>query len=99
MEILKDIIPYALPIITALVGWFGGTRKKKNDFLGEMQKSIDLLAAENTKLVAQVVGLNKEIASLNKEVVTLRGENEGLRAEIEKLNKRLENVKIINKKV
>ena len=99
MDILKDIIPYALPIITAIVGWFGGSRKKKNDFLGEMQKSIDLLTAENTKLVEKIVGLNKEVVTLNKEVVTLRGENEGLRAEIEKLNKRLENVKIINKKV
>ena len=92
MEILKDLIPYATAIVTAIVGWIGGALKKRNDFLSEMQKSIDLLTAENTKLIAKVVELNKEI-------VTLRKENEELRAEIEKLNKRLENVKTITKKI
>jgi cell division protein FtsB len=79
-----------VPVITALAGWVGGSRKKRNDFLSEMQKSIDLLTVENTKLVAKVVELNREI-------VALRKENEELSAEIEKLNKRLENIKTITK--
>ena len=104
MDILKDIIPYALPIITAFVGWFGGSRKKKNDFLCEMQKSIDLLSGENTKLVEKVVQLNKEVVELRKENAELlsgqerlRKENAGMKAEIEELNNRLANVKTITK--
>jgi len=104
MEILKDIMPYAVPVLTAIAGWLGGTRKKKNDFLCEMQKSIDLLADENAKLVEKVVKLNKEIVELRRENAELlsgqeklRKENAEMKAEIEELNNRLANVKTITK--
>jgi uncharacterized membrane protein YvbJ len=91
MDILTLILPYFVAIGTFIVGLFTGGRKRRNDFLHEMQKSIDLLTAENTKLVEKVVELNKE-------VISLRKENAKLRVEIEEVNEILSNVKTITKK-
>jgi len=90
MEFLNLILPYFVAIGTFIVGLFTGGRKRRNDFLHEMQKSIDLLTTENKKLIERVVALNKE-------VIDLRKENNILRCEVEELNKKLENVKTITR--
>ncbi len=90
MENLSNILPYLVSVVTAIAGWFGGRRKTQNDFLHELQTSIDLLSAKNAELVKQVIALNSE-------VISLRKENAGLKVEIEELNKRLENVKTITR--
>ncbi|MDR1120031.1 MAG: hypothetical protein LBM08_03860 [Dysgonamonadaceae bacterium] len=86
-----DLLPYLSAIVTGMVGWFTGRRKTKNDFLQELQSSIDLLAKENAELVAKVVELNRQI-------IGLRKENEQLRAEVEELSLKLSNVKTITRK-
>lgn len=83
---------YVLPIITGVVAWLTGRKKSRNDFLQEMQESIDKLTAKNTELVDKVIALNDE-------VIKLRKENSELRAEIEQLNSKLEGVKTITKTV
>ena len=65
-------------MITAAVGWLVGTRKRKNDFLQDLQASIDLLSSENKKLLA-------DITSVNAEIVAVRKENEELKASVDKL--------------
>jgi len=90
MEFLNLILSYFVAIGTIIVGLFTGARKRRNDFLHEMQKSIDLLTTENKKLIERVVALNKE-------VIDLRKENNILRCEVEELNKKLENVKTITR--
>ena len=40
-----------LPTVTGTIGWLAGRRKQKNDFLAEMQSSIDLLSEKNCKAV------------------------------------------------
>lgn len=72
------------PALTAAVGWVAGNRKRKNDFLKDMQESINLLADENKKLMS--------------EVVELRRENAALRTEVGELKRQLENVGINTKK-
>jgi regulator of replication initiation timing len=85
MEIqFTDILPYLVSAITGAAGWFGGQRKQKNDFLRDLQESINLLSDENKKLM--------------QEVISLRKENLSLRSEVEELNARLQNVKIITRK-
>ena len=69
---------YIIPMITAAVGWLVGTRKRKNDFLQDLQASIDLLSSENKKLLA-------DITSVNAEIVAVRKENEELKASVDKL--------------
>lgn len=86
-----DLLPYLVSVVTGVTGWLTGRRKQRNDFLSELQSSIDLLAKENAELVERVVCMNKEI-------IELRKENAQLRAEVEELNARLSNVKTITRK-
>jgi uncharacterized coiled-coil DUF342 family protein len=77
---LLDIVNVLSPIFGGIVGWFVGRRKKNNDFLTELQASIDLLASKNKELI--------------EDVVALREENAKLRAQIEELNRKFEGVKL-----
>jgi len=85
--------------IAGVVGWLAGRKKQKNDFLSELQSSIDLLSEKNRKLMEEVVLSREENAKIRGEVIKLREENKVLRFEIEALNKKLENIKTITKKV
>jgi len=77
MEIqILDIINVITPIMGIVVGWFVGRRKQKNDFLSELQASIDLLAEKNRQQM-------EEIVKLRQDIVVLRQENSQLREEIE----------------
>ena len=69
---------YIIPLFTAAVGWIVGSRKRRNDFLKDLQASIDLLSSENRKLLA-------DITSVNSEIVAVRKENEELKASVDRL--------------
>lgn len=77
-DILDFIGTTILPIITAGIGWSFGKRKRKNDFLKDLQASIDLLSSENRKLLA-------DITAVNSEIVAIRKENEELKASVDRL--------------
>ncbi len=78
METLTLIGTYIIPLLTAAVGWLVGSRKRKNDFLKDLQASIDLLSSENRKLLA-------DITAVNAEIVAVRKENEELKASVDRL--------------
>ena len=78
METLTFIGTYIIPLVTAAVGWIVGSRKRRNDFLKDLQASINLLSAENKRLL-------EEITSANVEIVAVRKENEELKASIDRL--------------
>jgi regulator of replication initiation timing len=86
-----DIINIITPVLTLVGGWLFGRRKQKNDFLSDLQSSIDLLAEKNRVQM-------EEILKLRDEIVALRKENTMLRKEVEELNGRLENVKTNTRK-
>ena len=90
---------YLLPIITGLAGWFTGTKKRNNDFLTELQSSVDLLAKKNAEILLELVGIRSENANLKVEVASLRAENAELKTEIEQMSAKLEGVKTITKTV
>ena len=77
-EILSFIGTYIIPLATALAGWLVGSRKRRNDFLGDLQSSIDLLSAENKRML-------EDITTCNKEIVAVRRENEELKASVDRL--------------
>jgi lipopolysaccharide biosynthesis regulator YciM len=81
---ILDIFTLLTAPLAGVIGWFAGRRKQKNDFLNELQASIDLLATKNKELLA--------------EVIALRGENLKLRFEVEELNRKLEGIKTITRK-
>jgi len=89
----SDVVNVALPAVIGVVGWLAGRRKQRNDFLAEMQSSIDLLSEKNRLFVGEMVQLREENLKLCGEVAMLREENRALRLEIEALNKNLTNVK------
>ncbi len=79
-ETLSFVGTYIVPAFTAAIGWLVGTRKRNNDFLQDLQSSIDLLSSENKKLL-------EDITAVNTEIVAVRKENEELKAAVEKLCK------------
>jgi hypothetical protein len=91
LDLLKEILPYLTPVITGFGGWFFGKRKKDNDFLQELQASIDILSQKNTELVKQVILLNSEI-------INLKRENAALRVEVEELSEKLKGIKTITRR-
>ncbi len=78
MEALTFIGTYIIPLFTATVGWLVGSRKRKNDFLKDLQASIDLLSSENRRLLA-------DITAVNTEIVAVRKEDEELKASVDRL--------------
>lgn len=78
METLTFIGTYIIPLFTAAVGWLVGSRKRKNDFLKDLQASIDLLSSENRRLLT-------DITAVNSEIVAVRKENEELKASVDRL--------------
>ncbi|MCM1502035.1 MAG: hypothetical protein NC115_05140 [Bacteroidales bacterium] len=77
-DTLNFIGTYIIPMITAAVGWVAGSRKRKNNFLQDLQASINLLSSENKKLL-------EDITAVNAEIVTVRKENEELKASVDRL--------------
>ena len=82
---LSTLISYAAPAITAAAGWLAGKRKRRNDFLKNMQDSIDILSMENKRLL-------EDLTNVNREVVALRRENGELKYSVDQLCK--ENVQL-----
>ena len=72
-------------MITAAAGWLAGKRKRRNDFLKNMQDSIDILSMENKRLI-------EDLTTVNREVVALRRENGELKYSVDQLCK--ENVQL-----
>lgn len=92
METLAFIGTYIIPLFTAAVGWLVGSRKRKNDFLKDLQASIDLLSSENRKLLADITAVNSEIVAVRKENAELKAsvdrlctENSQLKVEVRQL--------------
>jgi hypothetical protein len=59
-----DIVNIVTPLITLAGGWWIGRRKQKNDFIADLQASIDLLADKNRQLLIDVVKLQTENVSM-----------------------------------
>ncbi|MDR1155301.1 MAG: hypothetical protein LBL04_11390 [Bacteroidales bacterium] len=55
-----DILPYLTSIITGVIGWLTGRKKQRNDFVADLQASIDLLAEKNRALMEEVIKLREE---------------------------------------
>jgi len=104
MELLLGILTIVLPVISSAATYIVGRNKRKNDFLGNLQGSIDLLSVNYSKALNELNSLrgeNLELRTLQQELIIqvagLKKENAGLRAEIAELNERLNNIKIITK--
>jgi len=89
---------YIIAPVSSIITWFVERKKSRNDFLREMQASIDLLATRNGNLIKEVTELRGENMRLRLDVQRLAAENAKMSKEIEGLNSRLKNIKTITKK-
>jgi septal ring factor EnvC (AmiA/AmiB activator) len=103
-DIIKWVAEILLPVLTGLAGFFAGKRKRDNDFLSDLQRSINALSEDNAKLIRKTIDLNQEVIALRKEnaelkeeVEALRKENAALRDEIGELKSQLDGVKTITR--
>lgn len=104
--VIKDILLVFLPVISSVVTWFVSRRKRNNDFLSEMQASINLLSTENKEILSENVHLRRENAEqkanqqemldklnlLAAENKDLRRENAELKANQRKMIDKLNNL-------
>lgn len=101
----------ATPVITAVIGFFTGHRKRRNDSLKDLQASIDLLTSKNVELIDETIKLRSQIVDLREENLELKAAQERLLKEnadlrqkvqeqsglIEELKQQLSGVKTITK--
>ena len=97
-QIATIITDCLVPIVTAAAGWLAGKRKRRNDFLKNMQESIDILSMENKRLIEDLTTVNREVVALRKEngelkysVDQLCRENVQLKTEVQDLRKQITN--------
>lgn len=104
MTAIAGFLTVLLSCITALGGWLFGKRKRKNDFISQLQSSIDLLSEKYTETLKELILVKDQNTKLligqNEmavEIKTLRKENAGLKKEVEELTLKLQDVKIITR--
>ena len=97
-QITTIIAECLVPMITAAAGWLAGKRKRRNDFLKNMQDSIDILSMENKRLLEDLTNVNREVVALRREngelkysVDQLCKENVQLKEEVRNLKNRITN--------
>ena len=104
MTAIAGFLTVLLSCITAIGGWLFGKRKRKNDFISQLQSSIDLLTTKYTETLKELILIKGQNANLligqdemAIEIQTLRKENAALKLEVEELTKKLGNVKVITR--
>jgi predicted nuclease with TOPRIM domain len=96
-----EILNIVIPVVTALAGWLAGIKKRKNDFLADMQASIDMLADKNKVLLDELVTIREENVKLHAELDRVTTELESLNEEIKGLReskRELKDLRILRKK-
>lgn len=105
-EWLINLLMFGLPagFLGSVVSWMFGRQKRDNDFIAELQKSINLLAEENAKTLREVVELRRENAQLlanqdemSLQMRSLQRENATLSKTINDLTDKLSKLKTIPK--
>ena len=88
---LGELLAFALPsgFLGAAVSWFVGRRRRDNDFLAEMQRSIDLLSEKYNQVLQENVMLRQEKAQWQVAQQTLLTKVDRLTREVEDLRRRI----------
>lgn len=86
-----ELLTYTLPggFLGAAASWAVGRRKRNNDFLAEMQRSIDLLSEKYNQVLQENVLLRQEKAQWQVAQQTLLAKVDRLTREVEDLRRRI----------
>lgn len=76
--------------ITSVVTWAAARRKRRNDAIVEMQRTIDMLVQKNGTMYQELIETRKELAEARTEINTLKSNQEKLLSEKRELIELLE---------
>lgn len=87
-----DLLKYGLPsgFIFSFFTWLVSIKKRKNDFISDLQKSIDLLSAKYKESVEENLKLMEKNTSLYADNLRLSSDKSQLLANQEKMAKKIE---------
>lgn len=80
--IQQSLITFVVSALTGAATWFVSRRKRRNDFIAELQNSIDLLSARYNSAIEQIIELKEQNIELNAKLKILITENEELRLQL-----------------
>lgn len=89
---IVTLIGYLITPVTGVIGWFAGTRQRRNSAVQSLQETIQLLS--NT-----IQDDNQKIVSLMNEVQEVRRENADLKAGQKELMDQIEALKTENREL
>jgi predicted nuclease with TOPRIM domain len=93
MQHLELIISLTFSALTGVAGWMVGRKKQKNDFIGDLQSSIDLLADKNKSLFEEKLKQMEQISILQSKIIFFEKENISLKEWVEKLENQINELK------
>lgn len=87
---------YSLPpaFLGSAITWLANRKKSKNDFLNDLQDSINRLVDENKKLLEKVLALQSENINLLNNQETMKLELNKLRSDNQKLLQQVKELKL-----
>ena len=97
-DMMTMLVDVAVPVATAIAGYFTGRRKRNNDFLSEMQGSIDMLSQKNREQMDEMIKLRGELVTVRTEYLELTKAQERLLAENRQLRSDIERLRADNAK-
>lgn len=76
--------------LTGVVTWLAASRKRRNDAISDLQRTINMLAEENSKVYDELVSTRKELNEARTEIDVLKANQEKLLKENAELRSLIE---------
>lgn len=102
---IYQLLAITLPVVSSAVTWIVARKKRNNDFLADLQNSIDLLSDKYNATLRELVEVKEQNSKLlisqkdmQVQMIELKRENGELKSTIDELNERLSGVKTITRK-
>ena len=76
--------------VTGIVSWLAARRKRRNDAIADLQRTINMLAEDNSKVYEELVSTRKELNEARGEIDILKGNQEKLMRENAELRSLIE---------
>jgi len=92
-----QIASYVATPVVGVITYWAGKKKRKNDFLKDLQASIDMLSQKNNELLKELLSVKEINVELAIQVQHLKHENVTLSEQVRALTEQLDNVRIITK--